>query len=314
MEYFVAMLPITAVERETGISKELLRMWERRYGFPQPERDSYGDRVYDQPQINKLRLIRRLLDAGFRPGKIVNLPDAELEQLITASQTGAEQTGPVLPELSDQLIMLLRNYRPPNFEHYISHHLLQFGLETFVSYVLPQASLCVENAVVLGLLEDYERELYYSHVQRILHQQLLTLQPAWHGPSLLITAMPDTIPRLELLQLEVLLRLDGVDIRCYGTQLSVMQIQDVMVRHAIDAVMVWFGPLLSSQRASDFIEELRFRLPQETAIWAFGKASGRQTRRHLPNLSWLSTSADLRLTVTQWQQQHARSQERVTSD
>lgn len=29
-------LPISVVERETGIPKDLLRMWERRYGFPEP--------------------------------------------------------------------------------------------------------------------------------------------------------------------------------------------------------------------------------------------------------------------------------------
>ena len=34
------LLPINAVERETGISKELLRMWERRYHFPNPEREA----------------------------------------------------------------------------------------------------------------------------------------------------------------------------------------------------------------------------------------------------------------------------------
>ena len=36
------LLPINAVERETGITKELLRMWERRYGFPAPQRDARG--------------------------------------------------------------------------------------------------------------------------------------------------------------------------------------------------------------------------------------------------------------------------------
>ena len=36
-------LPISVVERETGIPKDLLRMWERRYGFPQPGRDAQGD-------------------------------------------------------------------------------------------------------------------------------------------------------------------------------------------------------------------------------------------------------------------------------
>ncbi len=30
---------IAAVERDTGLSKDVLRVWERRYGFPAPERD-----------------------------------------------------------------------------------------------------------------------------------------------------------------------------------------------------------------------------------------------------------------------------------
>lgn len=64
------MLPINAVERETGISKELLRMWERRYGFPCPERDEQGDRIYAPEQVSKLRVIRRLLMLAFGQVKL----------------------------------------------------------------------------------------------------------------------------------------------------------------------------------------------------------------------------------------------------
>ena len=35
-------LNISAVEREAGLSKDVLRMWERRYGFPKPLRDDNG--------------------------------------------------------------------------------------------------------------------------------------------------------------------------------------------------------------------------------------------------------------------------------
>ena len=41
------MLSISQVERDTGLSKDTLRMWERRYGFPQPSRDEFGERLYD---------------------------------------------------------------------------------------------------------------------------------------------------------------------------------------------------------------------------------------------------------------------------
>lgn len=41
-----AALHIREVVRITGLRREQLYMWQRRYGFPAPLRDSFGDRVY----------------------------------------------------------------------------------------------------------------------------------------------------------------------------------------------------------------------------------------------------------------------------
>ena len=65
----LASLNIAAVERETGLSKDVLRKWEIRYGFPAPQRDSLGERAYPADQVNRLRLIKRLMDAGMRPSR-----------------------------------------------------------------------------------------------------------------------------------------------------------------------------------------------------------------------------------------------------
>ena len=40
LESPVVLLSIAAVERDTGLSKDTLRVWERRYGFPSPGRDA----------------------------------------------------------------------------------------------------------------------------------------------------------------------------------------------------------------------------------------------------------------------------------
>ena len=80
-------LNIAAVERDTGLSKDTLRVWERRYGFPTPARDANGDRLYALEQVEKLRLIRRLLDQGRRPAKIVARTTEELMQEIEALQS-----------------------------------------------------------------------------------------------------------------------------------------------------------------------------------------------------------------------------------
>ncbi len=61
------MMSIAAVERDTGLSKDTLRIWERRYGFPDPVRDGQGERCYPMDQIERLRLIKRLLGRGAPP-------------------------------------------------------------------------------------------------------------------------------------------------------------------------------------------------------------------------------------------------------
>ena len=72
--------PIAAVERETGIPKDLLRQWERRYQFPLPARDDKGDRLYSQQELDKLRLIRLLMDREFRRETFARCPAAVRER------------------------------------------------------------------------------------------------------------------------------------------------------------------------------------------------------------------------------------------
>ena len=62
---------IAAVERDVGLSKDVLRVWERRYGFPVPNRDPHGERLYPAAQVLRLRLIKRLMDQGHRPGRLL---------------------------------------------------------------------------------------------------------------------------------------------------------------------------------------------------------------------------------------------------
>ena len=74
-------LSIAAVERDTGIGKDTLRVWERRYGFPKPGRDANDERSYPMVQVERLRVIKRLMDQGHRPGRVVAQPMWVLEQL-----------------------------------------------------------------------------------------------------------------------------------------------------------------------------------------------------------------------------------------
>jgi len=64
---------IGAVSRMTGISPDALRIWERRYTAVSPQRSPGGGRLYSSQDVARLRLMKRLVDAGDAIGAVANL-------------------------------------------------------------------------------------------------------------------------------------------------------------------------------------------------------------------------------------------------
>jgi hypothetical protein len=61
---------IGTVSRLTGISQHTLRVWERRYGAVESRRSDSGRRLYSDQDVEKLTLLKALVDRGDRIGKI----------------------------------------------------------------------------------------------------------------------------------------------------------------------------------------------------------------------------------------------------
>lgn len=61
------MYNIKEAAARSGVSVPTLRAWERRYGVVNPARTPAGYRLYDDESIGRLRRMRTLLGAGWRP-------------------------------------------------------------------------------------------------------------------------------------------------------------------------------------------------------------------------------------------------------
>lgn len=66
------MYGIKVVSQESGILPDTLRKWETRYGFPAPVRSPNGTRAYTENDLQKLKAVKKLLDQGHRPSKVLN--------------------------------------------------------------------------------------------------------------------------------------------------------------------------------------------------------------------------------------------------
>lgn len=74
--------PIRVVARRTGLSRDVLRAWELRYGVVEPERTGGGQRLYSDADIGRLRLLQEALGAGRRIGQLAGLSSEELGRLV----------------------------------------------------------------------------------------------------------------------------------------------------------------------------------------------------------------------------------------
>lgn len=73
---------IGAVTKLTGLSIDVVRVWERRYGAVRPARSAGGTRLYSDADVLRLRRLRQAVERGYGIGQAARLSETELDELI----------------------------------------------------------------------------------------------------------------------------------------------------------------------------------------------------------------------------------------
>lgn len=78
------------VSRLTGISQHVLRVWERRHGAVTAHRSENGRRLYSQRDVDRLLLLKHLVDRGDTIGQLAHLDDEQLRERGQAVRQSTE--------------------------------------------------------------------------------------------------------------------------------------------------------------------------------------------------------------------------------
>lgn len=293
------LINISAVERDTGLSKDTLRMWERRYDFPKPLRDHNGERAYPAEQVEKLRLIKRLMDRGHRPGKIIGLTATELERL------GAEVSGETAPRQDIEVfVRLIKTHQLPELRRHLSQTMARQGLQNFVIDTVAPLSVAVGDAWMRGYLAVFEEHLYSELMQSVLRNAIASIQPQGRSPRVLLTSFPGEQHNLGLLMVEATLAVEGTSCIPLGTETPAAEIAVAARAHRADIVALSFSAAYSETRAADGLRELRAMLPEPTQLWAGGAGVAR-SRRQINGVKLVSSLGQIVDLVKEWRARHA---------
>lgn len=99
---------LKAVVKETGLKPDTLRVWERRYGMPNPERTAGGHRLYSQQDIDMLKWMVARQNEGLSISRAVDMwkqleaeGQSPLDESPAPAQPAIVATGDTVNELRE---------------------------------------------------------------------------------------------------------------------------------------------------------------------------------------------------------------------
>ena len=268
---------IGVVERDTGIGRDTLRVWERRYGFPEPVRSEKGERKYSEKQLRQLQRIRRLLDQGMRPGKLLPLGEEGLDELEASLQS--EQ--PVqLEQTVSELIEAIHSADAELLESLLQKQYQQQEMQGFILKTVVPLLNTVGEFWAHGKLQIFQEHFLSQQLIRFLNTEIARLQRHARKPRVLLATLPGEEHTLGLLMVAAMLSSHGVSTINIGAEVPMDQIGHAVEQFNVDIVGITFSGAYQYRNIRPHLIELRALIPDDIEIWTGGE--GVRRLRKLP--------------------------------
>jgi methanogenic corrinoid protein MtbC1 len=260
---------IAAVERETRLSKDVLRVWERRYGFPQPVRDANGERCYPAEQVERLRLMKRLMDQGHRPGSLAPLAHEALAALAVPPRAAAPGDDAAADAIAP-LLRMIGARETASFQHALRQCLARQGLERFIGQTIAPLTTAVGDCWEDGSFTVFDEHFYTESAERILRQAIADLPAARQDARILLTTVPGEQHGLGLLMAEATFALEGATCIALGTETPLLDIARAAAAYGAGVVALSFSSAYPRRQTAPVLAQVRQALPDGVELWAGG--------------------------------------------
>lgn len=218
---------IAEVEERTGLSSALLRQWERRYGFPHPERSPGGHRLYSEVDLTALRQIKTWITEGIAPS-----------QAIRRYLDGLTQEGPRAPEaLSTELEEALVRANTELAERIIAEAHRLYPLEVVVMDIISPTLRRIGDGWHLGRITTAQEHLASTYLRGRL-QEFLRLMGGSLGPSVVVSTLPGEQHELGSLVTALFLRRAGYTVHYLGPNTPLSDLKGFAEKTGAKAVVL----------------------------------------------------------------------------
>ena len=260
-------ISIGAMSRATGIPTNTLRTWERRYGFPQPQRTDSGQRVYDASLIGHLRLVATALERGHRPSQILGISEAQLQTLLGQAQsTDIPATLSASEQVIESWLTACRDLDGVALDGGFRTEAARLGMLRFLTERVGPFLVALGESWRRGDIEVYQEHWSTERLRRFLAEAWEPLAKDATGPTIVAATLPGDRHDLGLHMAVAVASMCGWQIVFLGRDTPVDDISAAIGKRSASAALLsisaWADPVLSLGH----LRQLRTRLSDDISI------------------------------------------------
>lgn len=288
--------PIQVVARRTGLSPEVLRIWEKRYGIVTPARTQTGRRVYSDADIERLRLVRRATLAGRRVGEVCRLSNDGLEALFREDEQAALSALPASSRgrpagaaaiagewegaalFTRQSLDAMRALDGPRLEAILARALLTLGPTSFIDDLAAPLLRSVGEQWAQGRLDPYYEHLVTAVIRQTVTRLFVWQSPDEHAPVMVVATPAGQRHEIGAILAACAALAEGWRIVYLGADLPARDIARAAEQAQAGVVALSIIHPHDDPRLDGELTELSARLPKDVKVIAGGGAAASYAR------------------------------------
>jgi len=187
----VARHPIAVVAERSGLSPDVLRVWERRYAAVDPARTPGGQRLYSDRDIDRFRLLAAATRRGRNISLVAKLSSEELARLVAEDDVARKVDEPravadTHARSIESAMAHTHELDGSNLERVLRLAIARHGLSDFVDHVVPPLMRRIGNEWREGRLSVAHEHLATAVVLAIIFESMRVVPEQATAPRMLV--------------------------------------------------------------------------------------------------------------------------------
>lgn len=276
-----AIHPIQVVVRRTGLSADVIRAWERRYGAVKPQRTETNRRLYSDRDMERLLLMSRAVALGRRISDVARLPQDELVRLVgidgidqePMSITGSKRARQSVRDQFSACLAAIQQLDPLALETALVNAAAAVSVPVLLNEIVSALMVHIGEQWRSGSLRPCHEHMTTAVLRSFLGEMALSKNMTGTGPVLVVTTPVGQHHELGALMVAIIAASGGWQPLYLGPNIPHDEIAFAATAKAAAAVALSISHPADDPRMADRLRKLRWQLPKYIPLLAGGAAA-----------------------------------------